>query len=119
MKLSITKELDGIKLDDYQKRNIIRDIFSGVDEILGSDKRYLGGINSLFEQARQSKYSGDWKSKIVKAYLQRARQALPAVRNKVLREAGIKVKDQQKSESRRLVPVSYTHLRAHETPEHL
>src|SRR6187402_659439 len=104
MKLSITKELDGIKLDDYQKRNIIRDIFSGVDEILGSDKRYLGGINSLFEQARQSKYSGDWKSKIVKAYLQRARQALPAVRNKVLLEAGIKVKDQQKSESRRLVP---------------
>lgn len=104
MKLSITKELDGIKLDDYQKRNIIRDIFSGVDEILGSDKRYLGGINSLFDQAKSNRYSGDWKSKIVKAYLQRARQALPAVRNKVLREAGIKVKEQPKSESRRLVP---------------
>jgi len=104
MKLSITKELDGIKLDDYQKRNIIRDIFSGVDEILGSDKRYLNGIQSLFDQARGSKYSPDWKSRIVKAYLQRARQALPGVRNKVLREAGIKFKDNQKSESRRLVP---------------
>jgi hypothetical protein len=104
MKLSITKELDGIKLDDYQKRNIIRDIFSGVDEILGSDKRYLGGIQSLFDQARGSKYSPDWKSRIVKAYLQRARQALPGVRNKVLREAGIKVKEQPKSESRRMVP---------------
>jgi len=85
MKLSITKELDGIKLDDYQKRNIIRDIFTGVDEVLGSDKRYLGGIQSLFDQARGSKYSPDWKSRIVKAYLQRARQALPGVRNKVLR----------------------------------
>jgi hypothetical protein len=104
MKLSITKELDGLKLDEYQKRNIIRDIFLGVDEILGSDKRYLGGINSLFDQARSSKYSPDWKSRIVKAYLQRARQALPAIRNKVLREAGIKHKDQPKSESRRLVP---------------
>ena len=104
MKLSITKELDGIKLDDYQKRNIIRDIFSGVDEILGSDKRYLNGIQSLFDQARGSKYSPDWKPRIVKAYLQRARQALPGVRNKVLREAGIKFKDNQKSESRRLVP---------------
>jgi len=104
MKLSITKELDGIKLDDYQKRNIIRDIFLGVDEVLASDRRYLGGINSLFDQAKSSKYSPDWKSRIVKAYLQRARQALPAIRNKVLREAGIKVKEQSKSESRRLVP---------------
>jgi hypothetical protein len=104
MKLSITKELDGIKLDDYQKRNIIRDIFLGVDEVLGSDKRYLGGINSLFDQAKSSKYSPDWKSRIVKAYLQRARQALPAIRNRVLREAGIKFKEQPKSESRRLVP---------------
>ena len=104
MKLSITKELDGIKLDDYQKRNIIRDIFQGVDEILGSDKRYLGGIQSLFDQARSSRYSSDWKSRIVKAYLQRARQALPAIRNKVLREAGIKFKEQPKSEPRRLVP---------------
>lgn len=104
MKLSITKELDGIKLDDYQKRNIIRDIFAGVDEVLGTDKRYLGGIQSLFDQAKSSKYSPDWKSRIVKAYLQRARQALPAVRNKVLKEAGIKVKDSQKSEPRRLVP---------------
>lgn len=104
MKLSITKELDGIKLDDYQKRNIIRDIFMGVDEVLGSDKRYLGGIDSLFNQARSSKYSPDWKSRIVKAYLQRARQALPAIRNKVLREAGIRFKESSKSESRRLVP---------------
>jgi hypothetical protein len=104
MKLSITKELDGIKMDDYQKRNIIRDIFAGVDEVLGSDKRYLGGIQSLFDQAKSSKYSPDWKSRIVKAYLQRARQALPAIRNKVLREAGIKVNPQSKSESRRLVP---------------
>jgi len=104
MKLSITKELDGVKLDDYQKRNIIRDIFQGVDEVLGSDKRYLGGIQSLFDQAKSSKYSQDWKSRIVKAYLQRARQALPAIRNKVLREAGIKYKEQPKSESRRLVP---------------
>ena len=104
MKLSITKELDGIKLDDYQKRNIIRDIFLGVDGILGSDKRYLGGINSLFDQAKGSRYSQEWKSRIVKAYLQRARQALPAIRNKVLREAGIKFKESPKSESRRLVP---------------
>jgi len=104
MKLSITKELDGIRLDDYQKRNIIRDIFLGVDEVLASDRRYLGGINSLFDQAKSSKYSSDWKTRIVKAYLQRARQALPAIRNKVLREAGIKVNPQSKSESRRLVP---------------
>ena len=104
MKLSITKELDGIKLDDYQRRNIIRDIFQGVDEVLGSDKRYLGGIQSLFDQAKSAKYNPEWKSRIVKAYLQRARQALPAIRNRVLREAGIKVKDSQKSESRRLVP---------------
>lgn len=105
MKLSITKELDGLKLDDYQRRNIIRDIFLGVDEVLGSDKRYLGGINSLFDQARSSKYSADWKTRIVKAYLQRARQALPAIRNRILREAGIKSSNNtQKSESRRLVP---------------
>ena len=104
MKLSITKELDGIRLDDYQKRNIIRDIFSGVDEVLGSDKRYLSGIQSLFDQAKGAKYSPDWKSRIVKTYLQRARQALPSIRNKVLREAGIKVKDSQKPESRRMVP---------------
>jgi hypothetical protein len=104
MKLSITKELDGIKLDEYKKRNIIRDIFLGVDEVLGSDKRYLGGINSLFDQAKSSKYTPDWKSRIVKAYLQRARQALPAIRNKVLREAGIKFNGSQKSESRRMVP---------------
>jgi len=104
MKLSITKELDGIKLDDYQKRNIIRDIFAGVDEVLGTDKRYLGGIQSLFDQAKSSKYSPDWKSRIVKAYLQRARQALPAIRNKVLREAGIKYKESSKPESRRMVP---------------
>jgi len=104
MKLSITKELDGVKLDEYQKRNVIRDIFTNIDEVLGADKRYLGGIQGLFDQAKSSKYTSDWKTKIVKAYLQRARQALPGVRNKVLREAGIKVKEQSKSESRRLVP---------------
>jgi len=104
MKLSITKELDGIKLDDYQKRNIIRDIFTGVDELIGQDKRYINGINSLFEQAKSSKYNADWKSRIIRAYLQRARQALPSIRNKVLKEAGIKFKDSPKAESRRLVP---------------
>ena len=104
MKLSITKELDGIRLDDYQKRNVIRDIFTEVDRVLGEDKRYLHGIQSLFDQARSSKFSPDWKSRIVKAYLQRARQALPAIRNKVLKEAGVKVNGTQKSESRRLVP---------------
>ena len=104
MKLSITKELDGLKLDEYQKRNVIRDIFTEIDTVLGSDKRYLGGIQSLFDQAKSARYSSDWKSRIVKAYLQRARQALPAIRNKILREAGIKVKESPKSESRRLVP---------------
>jgi hypothetical protein len=104
MKLSITKELDGLKMDDYQKRNVIRDIFTEIDSVLGSDKRYLSGIQSLFDQAKSSKYSPDWKSRVVKAYLQRARQALPAVRNKVLKEAGIKFKEPQKSESRRLIP---------------
>ena len=104
MKLSITKELDGLKLDEYQKRNIIRDIFTEVDTVLGSDKRYLSGIQSLFDQAKSAKFTPDWKTRIVKAYLQRARQALPAIRNKVLKEAGINVKSQPKSESRRLVP---------------
>lgn len=104
MKLSITKELDGLKLDEYQKRNIIRDIYTEIDSVLGSDKRYLAGIQSLFDQAKSAKYSPDWKTRIVKAYLQRARQALPAIRNKVLKEAGIKVKESPKSESRRLVP---------------
>lgn len=105
MKLSITKELANLKLDDYQKRNIIRDIFAGVDETLGGDKRYLASIQSLIDQSRTGKFSGDYKTKIVKAYLQRARRELPIVRNKVLKEAGIKVAEgAKKDQTRRLVP---------------
>jgi len=100
---AIRRQLEGYEIDSYKLRNIIRDISSEVDELLGQDKRHLSGMDALFAKARSSKFSEQSKSEIIRAYLTRARLSLPAVRNKVLKEAGIKVKSEKK-ENRRIVP---------------
>lgn len=104
MALSIKKQLDGIEMSEYQKRNIVRDIFQLVDANMGNDKRYMASVDSLFNQARSGKYNADWKTRIVKNYLQRGRQVLNPIVIKVLKEAGIKGKPKQQVESRRIVP---------------
>jgi len=100
----IKKALEGYKLDDYTLRNITNDVARQVDQNLSEDKHHLAGMDSLFAQAKSAKFNEEWKTRIIKAYLTRATQALTPTVKKVLKEAGIKFKEVNKDTARRMVP---------------
>src|SRR5690606_15116379 len=100
----VKRSLEGYEVDDYKLRNIIRDICLDIDSGMAQDSRHLRGMDSLFQQAKSDKFSNNWKTRIIRAYLSRAKQGLSASKVRVLKEAGIKVKEVKKDKRR--IPAS-------------
>jgi hypothetical protein len=73
-------------ISPYMRDALISKIVDEVGDKLESDPQHMRTINSIWAQAERAGYVGDWKTKIIRAYLGRARQLLPAIRQKVRSE---------------------------------
>lgn len=77
---------DGI-MTPFIKNNIIRETITAVDAQLTADKAHMRGMESLNRKAKENNYSSEYKSKIISAYLERAKSLVPSVRAKFVSEA--------------------------------
>ena len=62
---------------------LIKDIISRVDNQLKFDKAHIAVMGARWKRARANGYSKDDESKLVSAYLARAKSLIPSVREKV------------------------------------
>jgi hypothetical protein len=67
---------------------LVKEVISEIGKSLEADERHMGVMNSLWKNAHKAGFSGDWKDRILSAYLSRARQLMPAIRTKI-REAAM------------------------------
>lgn len=77
---------DGI-FSDFIKETIVGKVLQEVDKQLVADKAHMKYMNSLWNKARDAGYSDEWKSRIISAYLARAKSLVPAIRAKFVSEA--------------------------------
>ena len=81
----ITAKLDG--LSDFEKKAIIKETRLEVDRTLKADRAFQNSITALWKRAADSNYSDDSKSRIKRAWLDRAKLVAPAIRNRLRQEA--------------------------------
>lgn len=81
----ITAKLDG--LSSFERKQIIKETREEVDRVLLADKSFQNLITSLWKRAASSGYSDESKSRIKRAWLDRARTVAPSVRNRLRQEA--------------------------------
>lgn len=77
---------DGV-FSEWMKKTLIEKISSTVNDEMSADKAHLSYMNSLWDKAKKDGYTREWKSRIISAYLARARQLVPAVRSRLVSEA--------------------------------
>ena len=97
VKSSVDDQMKGIidvnKIDpddvfsDFIKETIVGKILSEVDKQLVADKAHMKYMQSLWDKAQKDGYSDNWKSRILSAYLARAKSLVPAIRAKLVAEA--------------------------------
>lgn len=84
---------DGSKHDpddvfsDFIKETIVGKVMQEIDRQLTADRTHMQYMNSLWEKAKKDSFSDDWKSRILSAYLARAKSLVPSVRAKFVSEA--------------------------------
>jgi hypothetical protein len=78
-------KLDG--LTSFEKRAIMKDARAEVDRSLGADKAFQNSLHALWARAADGGYSDEAKSRIKRAWLDRARLIAPGIRNRLRQEA--------------------------------
>ena len=88
---------DGV-FTPFLKRKCIEEVIDQVGAALEADANHMAVMKSHWTRAGRNGYSRESKDKIVAAYLARARSLIPAIRDKVRREAlGTTVKASRKT----------------------
>lgn len=101
----IEKRADPNKvLSEGMRKYVIKECFSQLMDVLSADKQHMARINSLWRQAKESLNDrSTWsqsKSRLISAYLARARAEVPAITKKLLSEALGKNKPVQRKETK-------------------
>lgn len=73
----IPSNLDSIIVD------IVESGTTKIDRSMMADEAYMKTINSLWKRAYNSGFTGDWKERIISAYLSRAKELIPGIAKKV------------------------------------
>lgn len=63
-------------LTDAHKQAIVNSVLDSIDEELRGDNFHMSSINSFWRRAEKDGLNPEWRSKIISAYLGRARQSL-------------------------------------------
>ena len=83
--------LKGLDPDDeltkYVKTKLVKDIIEEVDKALQKDNSHMSLMNAKWRRAKQEGYSTEVKTKILSAYLDRAKSLIPSVRSRLREEA--------------------------------
>jgi len=74
-------------LTEFMRQKLNEEILTKVNHALSQDERHMALMNSLWRRWQEHGYSTEAKKRIMDAYLSRARQVIPAVRDKVLKDA--------------------------------
>lgn len=62
---------------------LVKEILSEIGDSLEADESHMRVMNSLWKQARRANFAGDWRDRILSAYLSRARRNMPEIRNRL------------------------------------
>lgn len=82
----IASQFPDKKIPENLDEMIVDIIESGVRKIntdLKADESYMSMMNSLWGRAFKSSFTGDWKERIINAYLSRAKKLIPVVSRKI------------------------------------
>lgn len=92
---SIIKGFDPNNVFNEELKDILVDrIFSETDKALSSNTKHVKYMNDLWLKAKNSNFAPEWKSKIIRAYLEASKSIMPGIRNRIRSKAlGQKVKD--------------------------
>jgi len=85
----IKKSLDpkGDTFNDFMLDTLTEKVLKSVDVATTKDTSHMARIASLWKQARKASYSKESTDRLVSAYLSRARQLLPEIKNKIRSDA--------------------------------
>lgn len=80
--------LNGLKsLTTFERKAVLKDARREIDEALKNDKAFQKSLDHLWGRAKSEKYSDASKERIKQAWLSRARQIAPSIRNRLAKEA--------------------------------
>lgn len=77
---------DGV-MSDFMKNSVADAISAEVRKAMRADKVFTAHMNSLWKKAKELGYTSESKSRILSAYLERAKQLVPSIRNRKVAEA--------------------------------
>jgi len=85
MNAILGNKLDG--LTGFERKQILKEARAEIDKILLGDKAFQGSLRALWKKAESTGYSSESKSRIKRAWLDRAKLIAPQVRNRLRQEA--------------------------------
>jgi hypothetical protein len=62
-------------------------ILEDINNQLKQDKDHMKYMNGLWKKAEEAKFTSEWKTRIIDAFLARARQLVPVTRSRIVSEA--------------------------------
>ena len=85
MNAILNNKMDG--LTGFERKQILKEAKSEIDRILLNDKGFQNSLRALWRKAETTGYSSESKSRIKRAWLDRAKLIAPQVRNRLRQEA--------------------------------
>ena len=85
------------KLNDFQRRNLVKEIAEQVNNKMLADKVFQNEMKSLWAKAAQSGFPAEYQTRIISRFLGRAKNILPGVKSNLLSEALGEAKPKPKS----------------------
>jgi hypothetical protein len=80
---------------EYTRNSLVNSILSEIDGIIANDEAHMNRVNRLWAQARRSSYARQHVSRITSTYLERAKQVLPKIAQKVREEHNIQIESKK------------------------
>lgn len=103
LKAEKSKQFEGRKLTDLQKKAISSQALKMVGETLKKDQAHNTQMRSLRLKAEKAGFAGDWMARVTDAYLARAKNLLPAFQYRLI-EAELNGADNKKVVKQSLTP---------------
>lgn len=85
MNAILNNKLEG--LTGFERKQILKEAKTEIDRILLNDKGFQNSLRALWRKAETTGYSSESKSRIKRAWLDRAKLIAPQVRNRLRQEA--------------------------------
>lgn len=92
------------KLSSFNKRAILKEAMEELSETLSADRDHLRTMGRIWEDAKRNKFRESPKPRIRHAYLGRARNIVPSIIRRLVKEAGLTPESPKPKEQRTAFP---------------